>query len=568
MPKSKTSLNELLHEIRRVSESREVLTDKKIEAIYKSLNQDLNAFLAETYIKYADKDGRMYISYLDEKRQRAWFMSEIAKNVDNMTPTLKKEIMSLVDTVYTECYKGMVEAIKKADTADKLAKVTKDLNIPPEVLKQAVNNNISKLTLPKVLERNRAEITYQIQQELNIGLMNGDRYETMAKRIAERLNVSKGKAMNITRTETHRNIESGLMDGAIKASEGFEEEGYIYAATWKTRKDERVRPQQRYKTKKGWKTSFNKNGANHIEMLDKTVRVGDDFEFGDGVTTQAPGKSGVARHDCNCRCFVVYNIMTPAEFAKATNQTEAEVIKKYNVAVKGKDLTKEEKSSIIKDNKNDDYDLLIYNVPPQRGEQMKLWQPLQSKNITPEERKYINTNYIGTPNSWTINKKLREYPDQSIDEIYKGNTKNAKTVRALHSVIQKNTMPKNTMLTRNAGETFAKETLGLTPRQLSLICDNFDDLDVQEELSKFIGTKITDNAFMSTSANPKLNVFSEKPVRLELKVNKGHKAYITENVAESEVILDRGTQYVIESFGIEKNRYDMPILKIIAKVVD
>ena len=334
MPKSKTSLDKLIHEIRRVSKSREVLTDKKIDAIYKSLNQDLNAFLADTYIKYADKDGRMYISYLDEKRQRAWFMSEIAKNVDKMSTPLKKEIMALVDKTYTECYKGMLQAIKKADTADKLARVTKDLNIPPEVLKQAVDNNISKLTLPKVLEKNRAEITYQIQQELNIGLMNGDRYETMAKRISERLNVSKGKAMNITRTETHRNIESGLMDSAEVFSSKLEGSDLIYAVTWRTMQDNRVRPQQRRKTATGWKTTYSTNGANHKQMEGVTVKVGEMFDLGEGIKAKAPSQSGHAKHDCNCRCFLAYNLMTVEEFARATNQTPEQVRKKYGMTQK------------------------------------------------------------------------------------------------------------------------------------------------------------------------------------------------------------------------------------------
>lgn len=574
MPKSKTSLDKLIHEIRRVSKSREVLTDKKIDAIYKSLNQDLNAFLAETYIKYADKDGRMYISYLDKNRKRAWFMSEIAKKVDNMTPALKKEIMSLVDKTYTECYKGMIEAIKKADTADKLAKVTKDLNIPPEVLKQAVNNNISKLTLPEVLERNRAEVTYQIQQELNIGLMNGDRYETMAKRIAERIKVSKGKAMNITRTETHRNIESGLMDSAEVFSSKLEGSDLIYAVTWRTMQDNRVRPLQRRKTATGWKTTRSTNGANHIKMEGETIKVGEMFDLGEGIKTKAPSQSGHAKHDCNCRCFLAYNLLTVEEFANITDQTPEQVRKKYGMAkvsevtkaVKDKNLTNKENNVKIVPSKNDDYGLLIEDMP--KAEQATAWKALQSTNITPEESLFINKHYTRTTNSWTINNKLREYPDLDIGEIYRGNSKNAKTVKALRSVIRKNTMPQNATLTRNAGYSFAEKTLGLTRNQLNAVCEHFYDEDIQDELKKYIGTKVTDSAFVSTSANPKMNVFSEKPVRLELKVNKGHNAFITENIDESEVILDRGTQYVVEGFDIETNRYDMPVLKIIAKVLD
>lgn len=319
----------MLYDIRRIAEHREVLTDKKIKAIYRSLEKELNSFVGEQYVKYADKDGRLYVSSLDAQRKKAWFLNEIVKNVDDMTPALERELTSLIEKTYSECYKGMAEAIKKADTAEKLAKVTDDIAVRPEVLQQAVNNNISKLTLPRVLERNRADIIYQIQQELNIGLMNGDRYETMAKRISKRVGVSQSKAMNIARTETHRNIESGFMDCAERLSDKLEGSEYIYAATWRNMGDERVRPQVRRKTKKGWKTSLSKNGANHIKMEGQTVKVGDLFNLGNGVKAKAPSQSGVAAHDCNCRCFLEYNLMTPEEFAKATGKPLDSVKKKH-----------------------------------------------------------------------------------------------------------------------------------------------------------------------------------------------------------------------------------------------
>lgn len=354
MPKSKTSLNELLYDIRRIEEHREVLTERKIQAIFRSLMDDLDATLAKGYKKYADGDGRLFTAYLDGQRKKAWFLNEIVKNVDNIHPNIKKEIVNLVNTTYKECYKGMVEAVKKADTAAEIARITKDISVHPDVLKQAVNNNISKLTLPAVLEKHRAELIYQIQEELNVGLMNGDRYETMAKRISERLDVSYSKAMSITRTETHRNIESGFMDSAERISAGMEGSEFIYAATWRTMKDERVRPQQRYKTKKGWKTGKSKNGANHQKMEGVTVKVGELFDLETGVKAKAPSQSGVARHDCNCRCFLEYNLLTAEEFAEMTKQSVEEVRAKYGIADdvgqksdKNNDLTKLENSTTI-----------------------------------------------------------------------------------------------------------------------------------------------------------------------------------------------------------------------------
>lgn len=323
MPKSETSLNELLYDIRRIVEHREKLTIRKIEAIYHSLEKDLNAFIANVYVTYADEEGRLYISYLDAKNRRARFLQEIVENVDSISVPLKNQIMSLVEETYTKSYEGMLKAFEKAYSETEFEYVSKDIAVNPNVLKQALNNNISKLTLPAVMEIHRNEIIYQIQQELNIGLMQGDRYERMAKRISERVGVSRSKAMNIVRTETHRNVESGFMDCAERLQKGLDGSDLIYAATWRTMKDERVRPQIRRKTKKGWKTSFSKSGANHMKMEGVTVKAGELFDLGNGVKAKAPSKSGVAAHDCNCRCFLEYNLMTAEEFAKATGKSVA-----------------------------------------------------------------------------------------------------------------------------------------------------------------------------------------------------------------------------------------------------
>lgn len=322
MPKSKTSLKELLYDVRRIAEHREKLSEKKIRAMYKTLMKDLNAYLAEEYTEYADDEGRLYISYLDANNQRAKFLQEIVENVNSISPMLAKEMTDLIDETYSKSFSGMSQALRKAEKAGRFAEVAADLAVQPDVLKRAVNNNVSKLTLPAVLEKHRGEIVYQIQQELTTGLINGDRYEKMAKRISERCNVSYSKAMNIARTESHRNVESGFMDCAEHLQEGFDGSDLIYAATWRTMKDERVRPQQRRrKGKRGkWVTTLSKNGANHMKMEGVTVKAGDFFDLGGGVKTKAPSKSGVAAHDCNCRCYLEYNLMTLDEFKKATGK--------------------------------------------------------------------------------------------------------------------------------------------------------------------------------------------------------------------------------------------------------
>lgn len=301
MPKAKTSLNELLHEIRRIENHREVLTENKIRKIYKSLVKDLNAFLAEYYVKYADKtDGTLTIAKLQEKMKFAKFLEEIENNVNFFTPKVKREIEDLVDRTYKACYEGMNKAVSEADDVKELVGAS-ELNVRPEVMKQAVENNISKLTLKPLLEKNRQEIIYDIKQALTIGLMNGDRYDTMANKILEKVDFSYGKAIRVTRTESHRNIEAGFNDCAQEISKGLEGSDIVYTKTWITMKDERVR-----RTSK----------ADHVKMEGVTVEATDNFKLEPGVYAPCPGSSGTARNDCNCRCTLEHKFMKREEFEK------------------------------------------------------------------------------------------------------------------------------------------------------------------------------------------------------------------------------------------------------------
>lgn len=340
MPASATSLNDMLYEIRRIEKSREVLTENKIKAIYQNLIKELNSFVSETYVKYADGDGRLYVSSLDAQNKKAKFLQEVMKNVEGIAPDIQEEMEYLIDATYRDCYEGMIKALKESDTAGTLKEVGADLSVNQHVLKSAINNNISKLTLTPVLEKYRNDVVYKVSQELNLGLINGDRYESMAERIADSVGISYNKAMRIVRTESHRNIESGFMDCAENIQGKLDGTGLVYAATWRTRKDNRVRPQVVRKTKKGWKKGYSSNGADHVQMEEVTIKVGDMFNLSGGAKAKAPSQSGVAAHDCNCRCFLEYNLMTEEEFVKAGG--------KLSTTVKEKDLTKSEKSDIIK----------------------------------------------------------------------------------------------------------------------------------------------------------------------------------------------------------------------------
>lgn len=318
MPEANNSLKEMLHEVRRIEQSRAVLTEKKIRGIYKQLLKELRSFLGEEYIKYADGDGRLTVAMLQEKMQYARFLEEFEGHVNQYAPEASSVIQKVVEQSYTKAYAGMAEAVRSTAPSE-LEEALKGFTVRPETLKRAVENPVSGLTLPDTLEKDRKEVIYNIKQQLNLGLINGDRYETVAKKMADTLNFSYSKATNIVRTETHRVIEGGMMDCAIEMLPEIEAVGLIYAAIWRTMLDEAVRPGRGLK--KGRGKSVKRRGiANHVQMEGKTVKTGELFDLGNGVKAVAPGQSGSAANDCRCRCFLEYELMTPEEFAKAVGE--------------------------------------------------------------------------------------------------------------------------------------------------------------------------------------------------------------------------------------------------------
>lgn len=299
-------LDRLLVQVRRIEEHRVKGAEQEIKETYEELLQELRHYLADTYSQYAE-DDRLTYGILQKYGYYARFLEEVERKIDSISPAVKQLIRSTVEMTYAATYDGLVEAVKKA--AGGAADLGGLKGCTPDVMKKAVENPVSKLTLDDRLEKHRKEIVYDIKQNISVGLMNGDRYSTVANRIKQSVNGDYKKAIRITRTETHRVRQAGEWESSMEADKQLQENGSTMriTKTWRTMKDERVRPAKRYKTKKGWKDG--KPGKyDHKSMEGVTLPVDEEFKLPSGATTQYPGGSGVAGEDINCRCYLSYKL--------------------------------------------------------------------------------------------------------------------------------------------------------------------------------------------------------------------------------------------------------------------
>lgn len=277
-------------DLEKYSEKLEKWADKELSKIEGSIRlfyrQLVNVALGELGKVYADyeDDGVLTYENLVKYDRLKKFIDSLNEHVDTMSLTTRKSIDTHLAETYVYSYSWMGWAIEH-----EARKNIQYRTLKLEQIRAAIDNPVKGLTLTQTLERNRRDIIYKIQQEVTQSLVRGSTYKEMASSLQETFEGDYQKAIRVTRTETHRVREQGTLDSAKRANS----KGVIMMKKWRNMKDSRVR-----KTSK----------ANHVKMDHVKIPVDDLFDLGNGEKGPAPGNTGYAHHDINCRCILVYEI--------------------------------------------------------------------------------------------------------------------------------------------------------------------------------------------------------------------------------------------------------------------
>jgi SPP1 gp7 family putative phage head morphogenesis protein len=152
-------------------------------------------------------------------------------------------------------------------------------SISSEAVAAAVANPVKHLTLPAIMERNRAQVVYKIQQEISEGLIAGESYAKMAKRLRERLDIDKRKSQLIARTE------AGRAQTVAKEASFQQAKKYVdVEKVWDASLDGRTR-------------------KTHSRLDGKKADEEGYFHLG-RAKAKGPRLFGIAKEDINCRCAI------------------------------------------------------------------------------------------------------------------------------------------------------------------------------------------------------------------------------------------------------------------------
>lgn len=272
------NLNKSEEQINRLLDKLIKDADKEIAKQYANTLNEIRRELTKLYEKY-EVDGKLTYAEM-AKYDR---LTKLIKEIDHLLKENYKTLRNVIYDVLGESYLDGYYLTAWAVETDTLSKLNYSA-VPPETITAMIENPISGLTLSQRLEKNRIQIVYKIQEEITQGLVKGETYGTMTKRIKGALENDTTKSMRIVRTEAHRVVESAKHDSATHATKN----GVIMMKEWNSSQDERVRSS--HKSLDGIKLPMDKNFIS---------------KYGSGP---APGQLGSAREDINCRCFLTYSI--------------------------------------------------------------------------------------------------------------------------------------------------------------------------------------------------------------------------------------------------------------------
>lgn len=177
--------------------------------------------------------------------------------------------------------------------------------------------------------------------------------------------------------------------------------------------------------------------------------------------------------------------------------------------------------------------------------------------VSKEERKILYgrthfSGYINSSHAKFLNKDLRNGKTLSAQYQEISDT--------LSEVIKRNVIPQDIVVTRFVSIDALEAITGCKyPKTLGLLATK-DDIEaywksiesIPDRIKK--GHKYEEKGFLSVSGVVDKNVMQEKGIRLNIKVPKGSKGYITTNYKESEIIFDKGSKIEILDACIENIR--------------
>jgi len=247
--------------------------------------ESINLLLSELKVSYNELKGKVAVIYEKYSKSGKLSFDEMQKysRMKNLMESIRKQFIEIgkrivknVEKVLTNEYEFgwlksgyMIEAV--------IGKGNFGI-LNPLLVTKAINNQFVGYTISERVTNLIGDIIGQIRQAITRGLIQGESYTTMTKRIIDIRDKNAWMIQRIIRTEAHRIQNQANLDLTEEAiSKGHKLEKY-----WVTAQDDAVR---------------DAHEAMQGQKADK-----DGYFYSGEARTKAPGGFGIPELDINCRC--------------------------------------------------------------------------------------------------------------------------------------------------------------------------------------------------------------------------------------------------------------------------
>lgn len=251
------------------------LTEKELIKSYSLALKEIRGYMAEIYMKYGTEDGLWYTEMVKYNRLKT-LEEELKQRLIELTGKNAKTLEQGLKDIYELSYYSTGYALDTA-SYEQIGGIGY-MPVREETVIASIQNPISGLTLTERLEKNRMNLIYSVKQELTQGLILGESYAKMAKRLKDTFEGDAAKAIRVVQTESHR-IKS---EGRFSSMQFAQAKGIIL--------------------KKRWLSTLSKKTRDTHRRLDGQL-VDLDKPFKSGANeAMYPGGFGVAKEDIFCHC--------------------------------------------------------------------------------------------------------------------------------------------------------------------------------------------------------------------------------------------------------------------------
>lgn len=490
--------------VKRISDTMTAETEKRMVREYKSALVDLKSQMARIYEKY-EVDGKLTYNEMAKYNRLESMIKDANGTLKDLLKVTDREITNNTKGLFEENYYRMGYTLE----SEAGAKLSFGV-LNPKVVQAAVENPISGLTLSETLKSSRPVIITKIRASVTQGLIQGESYAKMAKRIQSTLEEDATKAMRIVRTEGHR----AAMQGTLAAADHAARRGVEFQKEWLATLDARTRD-------------------THGEMDGQIADKDGMFRSSSGAKAPAPGMFGVAAEDINCRCGLGY--ILPGAGDTTTTQKYSEWAEEHNIKPVYKEPERIEPS-------RDERDYGTVTVG-------------RLESLAEKTFKDMDSDAFGGVYQYTTGKMPNGMLRRHNGVLSEG-TPTAKQVAHIDRAME---------LAPRIDDNI-RVYRGCTPEALGMTRSFLENMDVNKLKDMFVGSALEDHGYVSTTVSGAIANRFSKGIKMDIMVPKGSKALPINGKSrykeEKEVLLPRNAVMEIVDIKKDKSTYIFKMLYV------